>query len=161
MEGESSSSADTDSFGSSDMYFDTESRSYVRSNTISGSLSSSESETISEVLVPIIEERATQTFTLEEQKFELRRRIAKQPERHAYVTVRNSPGRGFYTRDVADPIIMPKTELAVLNGLKEKSLWISEAKETPLLEEQPEYQALLTATQRLEQDYTGLEPDED
>ena len=103
---------------------------------------------------------STQTYTLKGKPYELKHMLHTQPARHAFVSIMRTGGRGFVTRDVPDPLEIPETEAALVTELKEKSIWISKAEDTPLVENQPRYQALLTTTQILDQEYTGLEPDE-
>ena len=52
--------------------------------------------------VPEIEMLATQTYTLEEQRYNLARRIARQPKRHAFLCLLGEGTVGFRTRDVED-----------------------------------------------------------
>ena len=98
--------------GSSSMY----GTSYVQSQ--------SQAEGESEGLVPIIEWLRTHAMSLEEQRYEIARRIANLPNRHAYFYIRGQGVMGFKSRNVSDPLHTPLNTKNLLTKLVTESPWL-------------------------------------
>lgn len=96
-----------------------------KSKALGRAESSSLTEGLSATLVPDIQWIATQTYTLEEQRYDLARRIARQKKRHAFLAIMGETTIGFTTRDIPDPLHLPKAERALIERLTEKSAWLS------------------------------------
>ncbi|MCA1773830.1 MAG: TraM recognition domain-containing protein [Halomonas sp.] len=110
--------------------------------TINQGYSSTDSETRSqsttrsenEALKPVIEWIATQTYNLEEQRYELKRKLSHQPPRHGYIALSRAGTAGFTTRDTPEVPSIPSRELAYIAKLRANSPWISLEKKQPGIE---------------------------
>ena len=91
--------------------------------------SQSKTEGRSETLEPIIEWHATQTYTLEEQRYDHARRIAHLPKRQGYFFVRGQGVIGFRTRDIPDPLDLPIAKQNLLTRLASESPWLTPTSE--------------------------------
>lgn len=135
---------------------------YTTSSSASKSFSFGESEahatgtTEAETLKPVIEWFSTQAYTLEEQRYLLKRQLALQPQRHGYLAVLKKGTRGFTARHIPDMLYIPQKEALLLERLRNKSAWISSTKE--LSEEIPHEQAL---DQRKQKKEHGTKPKPD
>lgn len=109
----------------------------------------------SEALKPVIEWFSTTTYSLEEQRYDLKRRIAYQPERHGFLAVRRAGTIGFMTRNVPDPLNIPLAEQKLLGTLRSASPWIVPAEDVPSLLAHPGLRDLVPAPK------TRLKPEPD
>jgi len=123
-----------------DAYGTSRSTSYVESTQ------NSVSSGVSEALKPVIQWFSTTAHSLEEQRYDWRRRLSHQPERHGFIGVRHHPARGFTTLEIPDPLDIPEIEEAMILELQQKSPWISTAAEVPMIEALPEFRAIIDAT---------------
>lgn len=85
------------------------SRSTATSHAVSHSESTSESATRgqSQTFKSVLEERATQTYSLDEQRYERASELRNMPNRHAILKVPSEPARAFKTATVVTPIASP------------------------------------------------------
>ena len=112
------------------------------------STSLSDGTSIAETLKPVIEWFSTTAYSLEEQRYDLKRRLAFQDDRHGYLAVRRKGTIGFTTRYVADPLNVPDVKEAFLAQLRKASPWVVPSSEVPLVLDQPKIKALLTASKK-------------
>ena len=112
------------------------------------STSFSEGASIGETIKPVIEWFSTTAYSLEEQRYALKREIAFQQERHGFLAVRRKGTIGFTSREVSDPLEIPQSEAKLLARLISESPWISPAGEVPDVLDHPVLAAILKATKR-------------
>lgn len=127
----------------------------AQSQTVSHGENVNITKGISEALRPIIQERATQTYTLEEQRYGFARDIANLPKRHGFFFIRGQGVMGFKTRDIPDEPNLPIARKNLLSRLIQQSLWLTPTKDLKLT-------YLAVAEESLEElpaDF--MEPDED
>lgn len=133
IEVESSNSIEM--FGRNKGRAQTRTTSNIQSLTESATIS--ESESLNETLKSLFSWFSTTAYSLEEQRYDLKRRIAYQPERHGFLAVRRSGTIGFTTRPVPDPLDLPIAEAELLARLRSASPWIVPAEEVPRLLDHP------------------------
>ncbi len=96
--------------------------------------------------MPIIEWLASQTYTLEEQRFKMARRLATLEQRHGFMFVRGKGVIRFKTRDVADPLDLPVRTTKLKEKLVTASPWLCLTEELkPALTTLPERELLEVA----------------
>ncbi len=84
-----------------------------------------------ETLRPIIEWFSTKEFSLEEQRYEFKRRLAFQPQRHGFLAVGREGAIGFTTRQIPDMLHIPLNEARLLTDLQTRSPWIASGADVP------------------------------
>lgn len=122
----------------------------------------SESDSIGEALKPVIEWFSTTAYSLEEQRYALKRALAYQSARHGFIAVRREGTIGFTSRDVPDPIDIPEAEARVLARLIEASPWIAPAASVPNVLDHPMLRSMIEAGKRpaTQEPDDYFEPDE-
>jgi hypothetical protein len=107
------------------------SSSFSSSESFSKSTAFGKTESVGETLKPIFQWFSTQTYTLEEQRYALKRQLFFQAARHGYIAVSGEGSKGFTTRNIADMAHIPTVEAELFQKLTTNSPWISTGEDLP------------------------------